>query len=60
MMREDFLHYIWKLQLLSHADMRSTDHESITIINQVNKILMEVPIFSMPKLKLINSCGQAM
>lgn len=53
-MKEDFLHYIWKLQLLKPENLRNSDKEPLVIINQGQQNFNSGPDFFNAKIKIDN------
>jgi len=53
-MKEDFLHYLWKLQLLRSHKLLSATKESLVVVNQGQQNLNEGPDFFNAKIKIDN------
>lgn len=51
-MKEDFLHYIWKLQLLKQENLINSDKETLVIINQGQQNFNSGPDFFNAKIKI--------
>ena len=53
-MKEDFLHYIWKLQLVTHKNLVCTDKKALIVLNQGQHNFDSGPDFFNAKIKIGN------
>ena len=53
-MKEDFLHYIWKLQLVTHKNLVCTDKKALIVLNQGQHNFDAGPDFFNAKIKIGN------